>query len=152
MYLLIFFVMIIIILVPIVLVYFMLSLVPALLSTIPVCLYMSAARWWCYVTTGCWVPGMVSSTVIGYWVYWMGRPVEEFVYRLELFDENNELGFFKIFEQKTWCFCGCNNDRNSGVWWRLSTHVMQYGEKAANIYDHPSGFIGLEETTTTVTE
>ena len=68
----------------------------------------------------------------------MGKPIEDFFYRLHLFDENNELEFFKIFRQSC---CGRDDD-NDRVWWKLSTHKLQFGEYTPTIYDHPRGFIG----------
>ena len=55
-----------------------------------------------------------------------------------LFDENNELGFFKIFDQS----CCTRQGSNGRVWWKLFTHKAQFGDIAPTIFDQPSGFIG----------
>ena len=125
---------------PIVLVYSMFSLISAMLLSIPVCFYFSCLRWFVYSTTGCWFRGMVSNQIVQIHRRWVGSPVENFIYRLKLFDENNELGLFKIFDQ---LHCsGSNSD--SKVWWKLSTHVLQFGARDPTIYDNPSGFFGYD--------
>ena len=83
---------------------------------------------------------MVSNQIVQIHRRWVGSPVENFIYRLKLFDENNELGLFKIFDQ---LHCsGSNSD--SKVWWKLSTHVLQFGARDPTIYDNPSGFFGYD--------
>ena len=55
-----------------------------------------------------------------------------------LFDENNELGFFKIFDQS----CCTRQGNNGRIWWKLFTHKAQFGDIDTTVFDHPSGFVG----------